>query len=121
MDLEVGAEINDEAFINSLNEIINMAGWTAKQASDELAKMGINAKVVEGPPEPANNPAKYTYFKPATYTIKTEQLPDGQGGYKPFSYPELAEEAQMIDKPGVDQTTSPSSYAIHVESASFTG
>jgi len=46
MDLEVGAEINDEAFINSLNEIINMAGWTAKQASEELSKMGINAKVV---------------------------------------------------------------------------
>ena len=121
MDLEVGAEINDEAFINSLNEIINMAGWTAKQASEELSKMGINAKVVQGPPEPANSPAKYTYFKPATYTIKTEQLPDGQGGYKPFSYPELAEEAQMVDKPGVDQTTSPSSYAIHVESATFTG
>jgi len=27
----------------------------------------------------------------------------------------------MVDKPGVDQTTSPSSYAIHVESATFTG
>ena len=46
-DLQVGASLNDEDFLNGLTELVNAAGMTAEQATNYLASMGIDAEVVE--------------------------------------------------------------------------
>lgn len=44
-DLEVGANLNNEDFLNGLTEMINAAGMTADEATDYLSSMGIDAEV----------------------------------------------------------------------------
>lgn len=46
-DLEVGASLNDESFLQSLTNMVNAAGMTAQQATDFLSTMGVDAEVVE--------------------------------------------------------------------------
>lgn len=44
-DIEVGASIDDANAIAAMNELINMAGMTAEQATNYLASMGVDAEV----------------------------------------------------------------------------
>ena len=46
-DIEIGAALNDEAFLQSLTDIVNNAHMTAEQATNYLASMGIDAQVKE--------------------------------------------------------------------------
>lgn len=46
-DIEVGAELNDEGFLQSLTDLVNAAGMTADEATEYLSSMGIDAEVVE--------------------------------------------------------------------------
>lgn len=46
-DLEVGASLNDEAFLQELSNMVNAAGMTAEQATDYLSSMGVDAEVEE--------------------------------------------------------------------------
>jgi hypothetical protein len=46
-DIEIGAALNDEGFLNELSNIVNVAGMTAQQATDYLASMGVDAEVIE--------------------------------------------------------------------------
>ena len=43
--IEVGANLNDEGFLNELTNMVNSAGMTAEQATSYLASMGIDAEV----------------------------------------------------------------------------
>jgi hypothetical protein len=44
-DLEVGANLNDEGFLNELSNMVNAANMTAQEATDYLASMGVDAEV----------------------------------------------------------------------------
>lgn len=46
-DIEVGAKLETEGFLDSLTEMVNAANMTAQQATDYLSSMGIDATVVE--------------------------------------------------------------------------
>ena len=46
-DLEIGASLNDQDFLDELTNMVNAAGMTAQQATDYLASMGVNAEVIE--------------------------------------------------------------------------
>ena len=46
-DIQIGAALNDENFLNALTNMVNAAGMTAQQATDYLASMGVDAEVVE--------------------------------------------------------------------------
>ena len=46
-DLEVGASLNDEGFLEGLSNMVTAAGMTRDQATDYLASMGVDAEVVE--------------------------------------------------------------------------
>ena len=46
-DIEIGANLNDEGFLNELSNMVNAAGMTASQATDYLASMGVDAEVQE--------------------------------------------------------------------------
>ncbi len=45
-DIEVGAQLNDEGFLQGLTNMVNQAGMTAQQATDYLASMGVDAEVI---------------------------------------------------------------------------
>ncbi len=44
-DLEVGASLNDEGFLQGLTNMVNAAGLSASDATDLLSSMGIDAEV----------------------------------------------------------------------------
>lgn len=44
-DLEAGASLNNEDFLNGLTDIVNASHMTAQEATDYLATMGIDAEV----------------------------------------------------------------------------
>ena len=44
-DIEVGAELNNQDFLQGLTDMVNAAGMTAQQATDYLSSMGIDAEV----------------------------------------------------------------------------
>ena len=44
---EIGAELDDTAFIASLNDMINAAGWSAEEAEQKLLAMGVDADVTQ--------------------------------------------------------------------------
>jgi len=46
-DLEVGASLNDAAFLQGLSDMVTAAGMTADQATSYLASMGVDAEVTE--------------------------------------------------------------------------
>ena len=46
-DMQIGASLNDEGFLNGLSEMINAAHMTKDQATSYLADMGVNAEVVQ--------------------------------------------------------------------------
>ena len=46
-DIEAGASLNNEDFLNGLTEIVNQAGMTAQEATDYLASMGVDAEIEE--------------------------------------------------------------------------
>ena len=46
-DLEIGAELNDQAFLNELTNMVNAANMTAEEATAYLASMGIDAEITK--------------------------------------------------------------------------
>jgi hypothetical protein len=46
-NLEIGAEIHDEAFISKLEAMVNAAGMSAEQAQAFLASIGVDAELEE--------------------------------------------------------------------------
>lgn len=60
-DLAVGADLNDEAFLQELSNLVTAAGMTAEQATSYLASMGVDAEVVEDTTE-TTEPKEQTGF-----------------------------------------------------------
>lgn len=99
-DLEVGASLNDAAFLQELSNMVNAAGMTAEQATDYLSTMGVDAEVVtntETTPEMNTvisgytpviswdsrsfniGPAEFDYKVPKlSFKTQTEQIPTGK-------------------------------------------
>ena len=46
-NIEVGASLDDAAFLQALTDMVNAAGMTADQATSYLSSMGVDAEVVE--------------------------------------------------------------------------
>ena len=46
-DMQIGASLNNEGFLQGLTDMVNAAGMTAQQATAYLASMGVDAQVVE--------------------------------------------------------------------------
>ena len=42
-DLEIGASLDNEQFLNELSNMVTAASMTAQQATDYLASMGVDA------------------------------------------------------------------------------
>ena len=79
-DLEVGASLNDEAFLDALTEMVNAAGMTRDQALAYLQDMNIDAEVEEVKGENTDTDT-YTDAVPQIKPMPlTAQLPAGFTG-----------------------------------------
>ena len=98
-DLEVGASLDNQGFLDGLTQMVNAAGMTADQATSYLASMGVDATVKPG--EPATVTDKVAQGAIATVTqvpgTASTITPDGSGGITvtdvPVSYPSISYEA----------------------------
>ena len=68
-DIEIGAALDDTAFLDALSEMVTAAGMTAQQATDYLASMGVDAEVIE-----TSDPVTETH-ETGGYTATAQQLP----------------------------------------------
>ena len=50
-DLEIGASLDSEPFLNGLTDMINAAHMTQEQATDYLANMGVDAQIIQADSE----------------------------------------------------------------------
>ena len=46
-DMQIGASLDNQDFLDGLTQMVNAAGMTAQQATDYLASMGVDAEVVQ--------------------------------------------------------------------------
>ena len=71
-DIEVGASLDNQGFLDGLTDMVNAAGLTAEQAQEYLASMGIDAEVEtktqETPETPAYNLTPNVSTRPIHYT-----------------------------------------------------
>ena len=131
-DLEIGAKIDNQEFLDSCEEIINAADMTQQQAEDYLTAMGIDADIVEEP-----IPGDETTTETENITVGTETahfsvptldlagMVDGIGGVPAvknstydFTYP-------VAKKGGSTKTTTTrdegTATALHIQGATKSG
>ena len=97
-DIEVGADLKGDGFLNKCTELVNSAHMTAQQAEDYLTAMGIDAEIEEVP-------------VPAEETTTETQNVEYRKRSKKFSVPEL-DLAGMVDGTGGRQSVSNHTYEI---------
>lgn len=110
-DIEAGATLNDEGFLQALTEMVNAAGMTAQEATDYLSSMGIDAEVVN---QTETVPETQAYNLVATTgTTSVPYNPGASSDGATATYPYVTYEAQPVT---VDKTIT--STALEVTSAS---
>ena len=89
-DIEVGASLNDQGFLNALTNMVNATGMSASQATDYLSSMGVDATVVENPVTTeevvAHSLSVSTGVKTQAYTLAPTE-PGGEAQRGVASYP----------------------------------
>lgn len=103
-DIEAGASLNDEGFLQALTDIVNAAGMTAEQATDYLSSMGVDAEVVE---QTETQPTTSVYTG-ATAHVMTQQIPGTDpltGNPKTYQVPSIWYTANTTEVPGQEQIT----------------
>ena len=118
--INVDANLNTDNFINSLNDLIVKSGMSADQVRAALLSMGVDAEVVEVPPQPKKIKQIRKQFVPAQYTATPIQGPNGQ--VLGANLEQVGEGAHFIDVQGGEQEyVQPGTAAIRVVSASRSG
>nr|DAG27273.1 MAG TPA: minor tail protein [Caudoviricetes sp.] len=74
-DIEVGATLDDQNFLNELTNLVNKAGLTADQATDYLSSMGVDAEVVEDHSQMQQNSTYMGAKATVTHETGTASLP----------------------------------------------
>ena len=117
---DVGELIDNQEFINKLNEIINYSGFTLEQAkafmSELTETMGFDAEVVEGPPKTEPYPSSFNYYTPPVYgTEFVQDVPDGAGGTYPLYQAVVSQPGKIETQTGTGEASGPAAFAMHVE------
>lgn len=87
-DLEIGADLNDEAALAEMTNLINAADMTAQQATDLLASMGIDAEVKKVPIEQTDDKT-YVGAKPNITPITFEGTNPLTGAPQTYTFPHV--------------------------------
>ena len=69
-DIEIGAQLNDQDFLDALTRIIQNSKMTSDEAAKYLSQMGFDAQVVEVPKETTDT-AQETEFTPQVQEVKS--------------------------------------------------
>lgn len=89
-DIEVGARLNDQGFLDALTNMVNATGMSASQATDYLSSMGVDATVIENPVTTeevvAHSLSVSTGVRTQAYTLAPTE-PGGQPQRGVASYP----------------------------------
>ena len=112
-ELEIGASLNDEAFLNALTNMVNASNMTAQQATSFLSSMGIDAEVVED----TTTRRDTSNFVGAVAHPTVETIPGTDpltGEDKVFSVPSITYSAEPMQAEGEKEQTS---FALKVTSA----
>ena len=112
-ELEIGANLDTGNFIAACEQMINAAGMTAKQATDYLASMGVDAEVIE-----TSDPVTETH-ETGGYTATAQELPlpytiaygDGTGvgvssGSGSVTYPIYTPQVESFQTTDIKKATS---------------
>lgn len=120
-DLSIGMEIDPVKYANfydELNNLINMAGWTADEATARLAEMGIDAEVVESDDKSVPEEEKWNQWIPARYEIRDlGQVTDAEGAQHTAQTVEKVEDARPETLTDTGEASPPKAFAIKVKSA----
>ena len=117
-DIEVGAELNDEGFLNELTNLVNAAGMTADEATDYLSSMGIDAEVVEDT-STATDTDEVNSIEASVSQQGTLRVPVIARGGKSLDFTEVPVEGVNYDlvKDTADKTKEQTGFALKVTSA----
>ena len=85
-DLEVGASLDNQDFLNGLSEMVNKAGMTAEQATNYLSAMGVDAEVITEPETVKEVQGYNLVATPGTEQIQYNPGADA-GGIATATYP----------------------------------
>ena len=85
-DLEVGASLDNQDFLNGLSEMVNKAGMTAEQATNYLSAMGVDAEVITEPETVKEVQGYNLVATPGTEQIQYNPGADA-GGVATATYP----------------------------------
>ena len=111
-DIEVGAALNNEGFLQGLTDMVNAAGMTAQEATDYLSSMGVDAEVVTEPETVEEVQGYNLVATPSTTSIGYNPGADA-GGPATATFPSVTYEATPVTTTKTVQGT-----ALKVTSAS---
>ena len=96
-DIEVGASLNDENFLQGLTDMVNAAGMTAEEATDYLSSMGVDAEVITEPEEVEEVQGYDLVATPSTVPVNyTGAASDGTPQTLTASYPTVSYETKPV-------------------------
>ena len=80
-EMQIGASLNDQPFLNGLTDMVNAAHMTAQQATDYLASMGVDAQVIKVSDPQTETKTQSGFEAELVPTIRTGSVPiiDGTG------------------------------------------
>ena len=116
-ELEAGASLNDQAFLDELTRMVDIAGMSAAEAEAYLASLGIDAEVKEVPAETTPVTSERQYWQPATYHTEPEETggEENPGVYKKLV---LDTPGQWVPSPEThEEQSSPNAFSLQVTSA----
>lgn len=112
-DIEIGAKLDDEGFLQSLTDLVNATNMTADQAQNYLASMGIDAEVIEDTTQ-TRDTSTYTGAVPTVTTVTSEGTNPITGLSQTYSFPSVTYTPQPMEVEGDKEQTS---FALKVTSA----
>ena len=122
-DMQIGASLNNEGFLQGLTDMVNAAGMTAQQATAYLASMGVDAQVIEQDTEAEETSEAMEYntdVTPTTHHAEDRVLTQSGSGLLPVDVSQditsWDQKVQAIPKKGKTKKQN-KSFALKVTSA----
>ena len=112
-DLEIGASLDNEKFLDELSNMVTAASMTAQQATDYLASMGVDAQIIQQKTTAQDN-VQYTGAKATVKTQEVESVNPSNGQPVTYRIPSIYYETVPADGVETKQSTA---FALKVVSA----
>lgn len=112
-DLEIGASLDNEKFLDELSNMVTAASMTAQQATDYLASMGVDAQIIQQKTTAQDN-VQYTGAEATVTTQEVESVNPSNGQPVTYRIPSIYYKTVPADGVETKQNTA---FALKVVSA----